>query len=196
MKITAGKYHGKNIDARPDKTLRPTSGKVREAVFNILRHGRFFKDDRFISDGNNELVEGRRVIDIFCGTGALGIEALSRGATHLTLVDQNARTLSVAQKNIENLGEAANTTFIRSDSTMLPSATIPCKLAFVDPPYGKNLAKPALKSLASAGWLEKGSVIILELGKQDEVESFDNFVKLDERLHNRTRIAILQYSGH
>lgn len=195
MKITGGKYKGKNIDARPDKTLRPTSGRIREVVFNILRHGRFMKNENFIHDDNPDLIEGRRVVDIFCGTGALGIEALSRGAAHVTFIDQNAKTLSITHKNLESLGEENNSALIRSDSTNLPCATSPCNLVFIDPPYGMNLVTPSLKTLRDNGWLEMGSVIIVEQGKKDELVVPDGFNLLDERTHDVTNLSVLQFAG-
>lgn len=195
MKVTGGKYKGKRIEAGEERTLRPTSSMIREVIFNILKHGRFMKDENFIHDDNPSLIEGRNVIDIFCGTGALGIEALSRGAVHLTLVDQNAKTLSMARENIKNIGEEANTSFIRSDSTMLPIANRKCHLAFIDPPYSKGLANPALNSLKNGGWLDKGAVIVLEQGKQDEPKPPEGFRIVDDRVHDRTRVTILQYLG-
>lgn len=197
MKITGGKFRGKNIEARQERTLRPTSGRIRESIFNILQHGRFFKHDDFIEDDNPSLVEDRRVIDIFCGTGALGIEALSRGATHLTLVDQNAATLSIAQKNVSQLGESilANTQFIRSDSTQLPIAPKPCKLAFIDPPYGRNLVLPALSSLVEQGWLTHGSIVVIEHEKRDGLIVPECFTLLDERVHDKTKLTLLQYKS-
>lgn len=195
MKITGGKYRGKNIDAGEERTLRPTSSMIREVIFNLLRHGKFMKDENFIHDDNPSLIEDRRVIDIFCGSGALGIEALSRGAAHLTLVDQNARTLAIAKENIKGINEDANTKFIRSDSTMLPPAVHKCRLAFVDPPYQKGLATPALNSLKVNGWLEHGAIIVLEQGKQDDPKPPAGFRVLDDRVHDRTRITILQFIG-
>jgi len=194
MKITGGKYKNKNIEARPDKTLRPTAGRIREAIFNILKHGKFLKNEDFIGDGE-DLVEGRDVVDIFCGTGALGIEALSRGAASLTLIDQNPKTLEMARANVANIGELGNTKFIRSDSTLLPAASKPCQLAFIDPPYNRNLVIPALKSLANNGWLDKGAVIVIEQGKKDDLMAPDGFKKLDERVHDKTKVIILQFTG-
>lgn len=192
MKVTAGKYRGKNILARDERTLRPTSSRIREAIFNMLMHGRFFKDESFIHDGE-DLVDGRRVVDIFCGTGALGIEALSRGASHLTLIDQNPKTLSLARENVMEVGEEANTSFIRSDSTLLPQAPQPCQLAFVDPPYNHSLGTPALKSLGENGWLSHGAVVVVELSKRDELELPEKFHLLDERIYDKTKLVIAQY---
>jgi 16S rRNA (guanine966-N2)-methyltransferase len=195
MKITGGKYKNRTIEALEDKDLRPTSARNREVIFNLLMHGRFMKHPDFVRDDNPSLVEGRRVIDIFCGTGALGIEALSRGAAQLILVDQNATTLSQARQNIVRIGEEKNVNFIRSDSTRLPKATLPCSLAFMDPPYDKGLASPALESLATQGWLTETAIVIVELGKRDGCKIPAGYVTLDDRAHDRTRLLVLQYHG-
>lgn len=193
MKITGGKYRGRNIESRTQKTLRPTTARIRETIFNILTHGKFIYEDDFISDDNPSLIEDRKVIDIFCGTGALAIEALSRGASFAYLIDQNPKTLSLAKENIESLGEDENTSYIRSDSTLLPTAFEKCDVAFVDPPYNKNLGVSAIKSLASNSWLKKGAVVVLEHEKQDNVKEIPNFKKLDDRINDKTRITFYQY---
>jgi len=195
MKVTGGKYRGKNIESRTEKTLRPTTARVRETMFNILAHGKFIYEDDFISDDNPSLIEDRKVIDIFCGTGALAIEAISRGASFVYLVDQNPQTLSLAKENIDSLGDGENASYIRSDSTLLPSAFEKCDLAFIDPPYNKNLGVPAIKSLAKNGWLKIGAIIVLEHGKQDDVQDIAGFRMLDNRTSDKTRITFYQYTG-
>ncbi len=195
MRITGGKYRRKVIKARDERTLRPTSSRIREVIFNILEHGRFLKNDDFISDGGN-LVEGRRVVDLFCGTGSLGIEAISRNAEHLTLIDQNRETLSLARYNIKYINELDKSVFIRSDSTLLPKANKPCMLAFIDPPYGKNLAVPAMNSLRNSGWLDNGAVIVLECDKRDDIITPQCFNLLDSRVLDKTKIIVFQYTGN
>ncbi len=195
MRITGGKYRNKLIEAKEERTLRPTTSKVREAMFNIIKHGRFYASEDYIEDDNPSRIENRRVIDLFCGTGALGMEALSRGAAHAVFVDQNRELLALARGNIERINETANASFIRSDSTQLPPATIPCDLAFVDPPYRQNLAKPALKTLRDQGWLAHGAIVILESGKQDDPPEQTGYNLLDTRLHDKTRLSIYQFSS-
>ena len=195
MKITGGKYRNKNIEAMKERTLRPTTSRIREAMFNLLKHGKFLFSDEFIEDDNPDRVEGRRVVDLFCGTGALGIEALSRGAEHVTFIDQNSKTLSLARANVQHIGELEHASFIRSDSTLLLPTSRPCSLVFIDPPYKQNLAYPAMKSLAQQGWLEVGAVIMVEQGKQDDTSMPEGFQLLDARVHDKTRITIAQYVG-
>jgi len=195
MRVTGGKYRGKLIESREEQNLRPTTSRIREAVFNILKHGRFMAHEDFVPDDNPDRLEGRRVVDIFCGTGALGIESLSYDASHVTFIDQSAATLTLARKNVMHIQEEKKATFIRSDSTMLPRAAWPCDLAFVDPPYGRNLAGAALKTLADGGWLKRGAVIVLEQGKRDELVEIKGYNLLDDRLYDRTRLVIYQYVG-
>lgn len=193
MKITGGKYRGKIIEASSGPGVRPTKGMIREAMFNILRHGRFLKNEDFVRDKNNSLIEGRYVVDIFCGTGALGLEALSRGAAHVTLVDQNARALAVARQNVAHLREEIRVEIIRSDSTRLPPARQMCMLAFLDPPYNQGLAAKGLASLRDNGWLAHGAVVVVEHAKQEDIVAPGGFHVLDERRHDKTRVTMLQY---
>lgn len=192
MKITAGIFKGRNIESYNDRSLRPTTSRVREAVFNLLRHGKFFKDERYIDVTGGDVLEGQRVVDIFCGTGILGLEALSRGAEHAVLIDQDARKVDLARKNAKSLG--ANAVVVRSDSTSLPKAHNTCTLAFLDPPYRTGLAAPALKSLAKQGWLEHGAIVVVENSKQDDFTLPEGFIALDERLYNQTKITVLQFN--
>ncbi len=194
MRITAGTLRGKHIESRPGQSLRPTTSMVREAIFNLLKHGKFLKDETFIRDDNPDLVEGRRVVDIFCGTGALGFEALSRGAEHVILIDQNPQIQALAKQNMQNLGLADKMTFIRSDSTQLPKARIACHLAFIDPPYRSGLAIPALHSLANQGWLAPGAVAVVEQSKKEpSLAPPKGFRIIDERVYSITRVTLLQY---
>ncbi len=184
MKIIAGKHKGRNIESLPGKDIRPTSGRTRGAVFNILTHGRFY--------GENSPIIGSRIVDIFCGTGALGLEAFSRGAAHVTFVDENQRAVDITRKNVEKFGEMKNASFIRSDSTRIPPAIKPCKLAFLDPPYESGLAPKGLKSLVKGGWLEKGAIVVVEISKKEELEIPEEFEKVSERIYNSTKIILLE----
>lgn len=193
MKVTAGKYRGRNIESRPDKNLRPTSSRVREAIFNLLSHGKFMKHEDFVHDDNPSMLEGRTAVDIFCGTGALGLEAMSRGVGRVTFVDQDSKILAITRRNVEHFGEQSHAQFIRSDSTRLPRAPMKHTLAFVDPPYNKGLAPKALESLRDQGWLEHGAVVLVEHAKKEDIVLPEKFFVLDEREYNVTRISILQY---
>jgi 16S rRNA (guanine966-N2)-methyltransferase len=166
---------------------------VREAVFNLLIHGKFLKHEEFLRDDNPSILESRKVVDIFCGTGALGIEALSRGAEHVTFVDQDPKILSITRRNIQNLGEDSSASFIRSDSTKLPHAPMKHDLAFVDPPYHSGTAHVALESLQRQGWLKSGAVVVVEHSKREDLKIPAHFHIIDERNYNVTSITLLQF---
>lgn len=185
LKIIAGKHRGRNIETAPSKDIRPTTGFAREGMFNILMHGRFA--------GENTPLVGKRVVDLFCGSGALGFEALSRGAAHVTFIDQNPKALELVKKTASIIGETINSAFIRSDSTHVPKAVFPCSLAFVDPPYDKGLAVKGLESLAQGGWLEGGAIVVVEQSKKEQLIPPAAFTLLDERTYGIAQIRILKY---
>lgn len=188
LKVTAGKHRGRKIESLAGKEVRPTTGFLREAVFNILMHGRF--------GGENSPIIGHRVVDVFCGTGAMGFEALSRGAAHITLIDQNPKAIAAARMTAERFKEEQNVAFVRSDSANVPKAPRPCMLAFIDPPYGTGLAGKALASLISGGWLAKDAVVVVEQAKQEKpFEVPESCELLDERVYNITRIYLLRFKG-
>ena len=143
MRIVAGLYKGRRLAAPAGADVRPTSDRVRESVFNVLAHG--------LADWHGEIA-GASVVDLFCGTGALGLEALSRGADHVTLIDRAGAVLAVARKNAALGIEAAKrVTLLKMDASQLAppprAAAAPCALAFLDAPYGAGLTVPALGSL-------------------------------------------------
>lgn len=182
LKIIGGKHRGRNIETAQDKEIRPTTGFTREAVFNILMHWRF--------GGESPLI-GQRVVDLFCGTGALGFEALSRGAAHVTFIDQNPKAQELVRKTATNFGETPNTALVRSDSTRVPRAAQPCRLAFIDPPYGQGLAEKGLLSLLEGGWLAPDAVIVIEQEKKASLTPPAGFTLLDERTYGISKISIL-----
>ena len=186
LKIIAGKYRGKNIEIKKNAKIRPTGAKARGAIFNILTHGQFG------IDGESPLID-QTVVDIFCGTGALGLEALSRGASSVVFIDQAQESLSLARANAINLKEEANTQFIRSDSTNLPKARKPCALAFLDPPYNSGLAPKSLASLASQGWLKEGAIAIVELSNKEVLQAPENYEIFDERKYGNSKMVFLRY---
>lgn len=188
LRIIAGKHRGRKIEIKENGKIRPTGSRTRESIFNILMHGEFGVP------GQSPLVE-RKVVDIFCGTGALGLEALSRGAGHVTFIDQSADSISLARMNALRMGEEGNVQFIRSDSTQLPPAREPCALAFLDPPYGSGLAPKALASLARQGWLEKGGVAVVEMSSRDELTPPEGYSFHDERKYGNTKIMFLRFEG-
>lgn len=185
MRIISGKHRGRRIAMKDDINIRPTSGRTREAIFNILMHASFGQN------GENPLVN-KRVVDIFCGTGGLGLEALSRGASHVTFVDRNPQSLALARQNVAHCKENDNAVFIRSDSTQLPPAVIPCALAFADPPYDKDQAAPALVSLRKSNWLEQGAIVVLEISARELIKLPEGFEQIDIRTYGNSKVLFLR----
>lgn len=187
LRIFAGKHRGRKLEVIDNKKLRPTAGRTREAIFNILNHGRFAGDGQ-------RFLEGSKVVDLFCGSGALGFEALSHGAAHCVFIDIDQEHLSVVRGNAQHLGEEKNVTLIRSDSSSPPAAKFPCDLIFIDPPYHSNLIQAALKNLAARGWLRTGSVIVVEMDKRENLPEVQGFQPITERVYGRTRISLLEWA--
>lgn len=161
--------------------LRPTSDRVREAVFNLLMNGPY---------GNP--VEGARVLDLFAGTGALGLEAVSRGARFALFVDEGAEARALLRENVEALGLGGLTRIFRRDATKLGEAPAGEKfdLAFLDPPYGKGLAPRALASLLTGAWLKDGALCVIEEAAEESVELPQGLEQLDRRAYGDTQIVI------
>jgi 16S rRNA (guanine966-N2)-methyltransferase len=186
LRIIAGKHRGRKIESKESARIRPTGSRARGAIFNILMHGDFHGLD------GSPLVGGK-VVDLFCGTGALGLEALSRGAAHVTFIDQSAESMALARGNVGHMGETDAAQFIRSDSTSLPATTRPCSLAFLDPPYRSGLAVKALKSLDAKGWFVPNAVAIVEMDAKEAFTPPENYVQFDERKYGNTRIVFVRY---
>jgi 16S rRNA (guanine966-N2)-methyltransferase len=159
---------------------------VRESLFNILAHG--------VPDLE---LEGARVIDLFAGTGALGIEALSRGAAFCLFIDSDADARALIRTNIEKFGLTGITRIFRRDATDLgPAGTMaPFNLAFLDPPYGQGLAERALVSLAEGGWLTRGATAIVEERAGAEITPPPRFAEIDRRAYGDTQILIARFGG-
>jgi 16S rRNA (guanine966-N2)-methyltransferase len=167
--------------AAPDGgDVRPTSDRLREAVFNILAHG------------SPSLPGGARVLDVFAGTGALGLEALSRGAAHVTFVEADPRAAALIRRNLAALGEAAHADLVARDARKLGRATAPADLAFLDPPYRQDLATPALVTLDAGGWLAPGARILVELARDEAFTAPDGFTSEDERAYGKSRVVFLR----
>lgn len=185
MRITGGKLSGRRLVTPQDAHVRPTSDRTRQAVFNMLRHKDF---------GIDFELDGAAVADLFAGTGALGIEALSQGARWCLLVDDSADSRALQRENIEGLGLTGATRIWRRDATDLgplgPSAGGPFNLVFLDPPYRKNLIPPALKSLKNGGWLADKALIVIESDAKEEID-LSGFELLDERDYGETRVRFL-----
>jgi 16S rRNA (guanine966-N2)-methyltransferase len=188
LKIIAGKHRGRNIETKENAKIRPTGSRARGAIFNILMHRSFDES------GESPLID-KPVIDLFCGTGALGLEALSRGAGHVTFVDGSADSIALARQNARHMGEDANAHFIRSDSTSLPLARKQCSLAFLDPPYDSGLAVKSLSSLDKQGWLLPGAVVVVEISSRETLTPPEAYALVDERKYGNTKIVFLKYTS-
>lgn len=188
MRVTAGTFRGRNLAAPRDLRVRPTSDRARQAIFNILQHSDF---------GMDFSLEKIAVADLFAGTGALGIEALSRGARFCLFVDDDADSRALQRENVETLGLTGVTKIWRRDATDLgplgAGAGGPFSLVFLDPPYHKNLIPPALKSLKDGGWLAENALLVAETSAKEVIET-PGFNILDERDYGETRVRILASS--
>ena len=160
--------------------VRPTGERVRESLFDILLHG-----------GMRRPLEGAHVVDLFAGTGALGLEALSRGAAFLTAVESEADVRGVLRANIEALGCADRATVVARDATRLPPAASACNLALLDPPYRSGLAVPALGALVEGGWLHAEATVAVEHGVDDPFEPPPALTVQDQRRYGRTVLTFL-----
>lgn len=186
MRITAGNLGGRTLVAPADARVRPTADKVRQAVFNILSHNGF---------GTGFRIEGARVADLFAGTGAMGIEALSRGAAFCLFVDDSAESRALIRRNVEAMGLTGTTKIWRRDATQLgpmaAGAGGPFELVFLDPPYHKDLVGPALASLREGGWLAENAVLVVETAEDETLPAAEGFSSLEERTYGDTKVRLL-----
>ena len=152
MRIVGGTLRGRPLATPRSDSIRPTSDRTREAVFNIIAHGW------------PQLLDGARVLDLFAGTGALGLEALSRGASQALFIEESAEGRGLIRTNVEAFGLQGVAKIFRRDATKLgePGTIVPFNLVFADPPYGKGLAEKALQSALSGGWLTPDALIVVE----------------------------------
>ena len=183
MRVVGGEFRGRSLATPQGDAIRPTTDRVRESLFNILAH----------ADGVE--LQNARVLDLFAGTGALGIEALSRGAAFCLFVDEHAEARGTIRENVEALGLTGITKIFRRDATDLgPSGKYAnFTLAFLDPPYGKGLGEKALVSAADNGWLADGAIIILEERKDVTTAIPARFAELDRRTWGDTQMLFATY---
>lgn len=185
MRIIGGKFRGRSIVAPDGRDTRPTSDRTRESLFNIL------------SSRDDVDFEGARVIDLFAGSGALGFEAMSRGAAWCLFVETDAAARGAIRDNAEALQLFGATRIHRRSATDLGPKPAgvgpPFNLAFLDPPYGKDLAGPALDMLHKGGWLAPGAVAIVEQGKDEAPAAADRFAESDRRAYGAAQVGIYVY---
>ncbi len=181
MRIVAGEWRGRKLAAPAGLATRPTAERTREALFSILasRVGNF---------------TDLRVLDLFAGTGALGLEALSRGAGHATFIEQDRTALAPLRANIASLKAEARTTVLPTDATRLGQARDKADLAFLDPPYGEGLADKALAALDRGGWLNPHALVSVETGA-DEPLSHPAYTLETERRYGKALLRVLRYGA-
>ncbi|MEQ1901035.1 MAG: 16S rRNA (guanine(966)-N(2))-methyltransferase RsmD [Devosia sp.] len=181
MRIVAGKFRGKLLLSPEDDSIRPTADRVRESMFNILasRIGPNF--------------DGLRVLDLFAGTGALGLEALSRGATSVVFVDTGAEARGLIRDHIEAFGAGGVAKLLRRDARSLgPAGTMgPVDLVFLDPPYGKGLGEQALSALRQGGWLKPDTILVLEESSEEELNLPPGFILDDRREYGAAAVHFI-----
>jgi 16S rRNA (guanine966-N2)-methyltransferase len=184
MRVVAGKFRGRTLKGPTSNAIRPTSDRLREAVFNILVHA------------HGDPIADARVLDLFAGTGALGIEAISRGARFALFVEDFAEGRAIIRENVDVLGLGGVTRLFRRDATRLGDAhpVEPFSLVFCDPPYERGLAEKALTSARDGGWLVDGAIIVVEEATSANFSPPEGFEELERRDYDDTEITILRRS--
>jgi 16S rRNA (guanine966-N2)-methyltransferase len=190
MRIVAGEFRGREIIGPEDDRIRPTSDRAREALFSILQSGRL---QRAAGSSPAAGISGAEVLDVFAGTGALGLEALSRGAQRVTFLEKDSAALKILRENIERFGCETRCRILQADVLRPPVAERPADLIFLDPPYGEDVGSAALPALAAKGWLARSCLIALEQPGGRDIALPDNFEVLDRRRYGRAEICFLTY---
>ncbi|HEV2264557.1 MAG TPA: 16S rRNA (guanine(966)-N(2))-methyltransferase RsmD [Stellaceae bacterium] len=186
LRIIAGRHRGLKLTPLSDGNVRPTAGRAREAIFNILAHAAF---------APRPIYEDAVVLDAFAGTGALGLEALSRGARFVSFMERDRAARGVLTANIAALAAARQTAVLAADALRPPRASAPASLLFLDPPYAEDWASPALTALAAAQWLLPEAVAVVELAAKRDLIPPAGFAPLDERRYGAAKIVFLRYSA-
>lgn len=186
MRIISGKHKGRRIELGKDAGthIRPTSDFAREAIFNILTHSKHGLGGKPFGD--------QSVLDVFCGTGAFGLEALSRGAGNVTFIDQARDSIATARHNATRMNEQEQVDFLVADATKLPKARKAYSVIFLDPPYFGKLLEPSLTSLYNGGWIAPDAIIIIEHDAKENIALPAQFSTIDERRYGRAVIKLIK----
>ena len=187
MRINAGSHKGLKLAVPEGADVRPTSDRARQAIFNILAH-------KF------DCVTGARVLDVFAGSGALGIEALSRGAGSLAVLEKTRDAADCIKRNLAAARESERAIILLADALSPPDAArfrkfSPCDLVFLDAPYAEGLTGPALGALAKAGWLAENAILVVETGAREVLDLPPGFDVADDRRYGKARMRILRYGA-
>jgi 16S rRNA (guanine966-N2)-methyltransferase len=182
MRVVGGRLRGRNLASPASRDIRPTADRLRESLFNILMHA------------YSDPITGARVLDLFAGTGALGIEAISRGAAFALFVDNGAEARALLRNNVEALALGGVTKVFRRDATNLGPAhpVEPFSLVFLDPPYGKGLADKALASLRDGGWLTASALLVVEEATAAGFTAPAGFEEVERRAYDDTEFVFLR----
>ena len=182
MRIVGGRLGGRTLAAPRSQNVRPTSDRLRESLFNILAHG------------YGDPITGARVLDLFAGTGALGLEAMSHGAAFALLIDDGVEARALIRQNVEALGLGGVTRVFRRDATRLGAVhpNAPFGLVFLDPPYRKGLAEKSLASLRDGGWLAPGALAIVEEAADAGFTVPEGFAEIERRRYDDTEFTFLR----
>jgi 16S rRNA (guanine966-N2)-methyltransferase len=185
MRIVGGQHRGRTLAAPRGNEIRPTSDRLRESLFNILAHA------------YGDPVTGARVLDLFAGTGALGLEAMSRGAAFALFVDEGAEARALIRENVAALGLGGATKIFRRDAANLGAAhpIEPFSLVFLDPPYGRGLAEKALASARTGGWLAPGALIVVEEAADAAFTAPEGFIEIERRRYDDTELVFLNFAA-
>ena len=180
MRIIAGAFKGRRLLTPENQAIRPTSERARQALFNLLMHGRY---------AGSSVID-KAVADLCCGTGALGLEALSRGAARCMFVDQDKRALELAKKNAVHCGAAQTSHFMQSDVTTLAACTHPVALVMMDAPYATPLLVPAYEALVRGSWFEPNALLVAELPQTSPTPELPGATLSDERRYGKAKLVI------
>jgi 16S rRNA (guanine966-N2)-methyltransferase len=185
MRIVGGRLRGRALAGPKSAAIRPTADRLREALFNILAHA------------YGDPVSGARVLDLFAGSGALGLEALSRGAAFALFVDDGAEARALIRANVEALGLGGVTRVFRRDATRLGAAhpVEPFGLVFADPPYGHGYAEKALAAARAGGWLKPEALVVVEEAVDAKFAAPEGFAEIERRDYDDTEVIIARYGG-
>ncbi len=178
-RIIAGQHRGRRLVVPKGQNVRPTTDRMRERLFSILMHGKY------------PTLGGARIADVFAGTGALGLEALSRGAAHVTFVEKSRDSLDCLRANIAALQAQDQTNIVATQATALPASNQAYDFIFMDPPYRKGLLLPALESLQAQGWLTHETIVVCELANDETLELPSGVDVIDDRQQGQQRLIIL-----
>ncbi len=182
MRVVGGRLRGRALAPPKSQAIRPTADRLRESLFNILLHA------------YGDPVSGARVLDLFAGTGALGIEAASRGAAFVLFIDESAEARALLRENVAALGLSGASRIFRRDATKLGPAhpVPPFSLVFLDPPYGRGLAAPSLASARDGGWLAPNALIVVEDAVKPTFVAPEGFTELERRRYDDTEFIFLR----